>query len=312
MKKWELLSMVVVLLTFVVIPGCLDENGDKGGLKFIDPLGQEVVLEDMPERIATLSPAITETVFALGVGDKVVATDNVSNYPPEVAGLPKVFSFTGLFTEQLIIADPDLVIMDKTLDISEEAYDTIKGLGIPVYRIYPMDVDDVLEAIMGIGNITGTGQAARNIVDDMRSRMDVMNEYVEDIAPGDRPGVLLVTYYDGNSDPWVSTDSTMAGGIIDFTGGVNVIHDGAGIVVQVPVETVVGADPDIIICTQSTVWRTETKDKVLNDTRWKDISAVKEGRVYEVDGDLIDRTGPRLIEGMEAIHSMIVQFIEGQ
>jgi len=270
-----------------------------------------VVLERLPERIATLSPAITETVFALGVGEKVVATDNVSNYPSEVSDLPKVFSYTGLFTEKLIIADPDLVIMDKTLDISEEAYDTIKGLGIPVYRIYPMDVEDVLEAIIGIGNITGAKVAALDLVDDLETRMDSISEYVENENSADRPGVLLVTYYDGNSDPWVSTDSTMAGGIIDFTGGENVIHDGAGMVVQVPVETVVGADPDIIICTQSTVWRTETKDKILNDTRWKDISAVKEGRVYEVDGDLIDRTGPRLIEGMEAIHSHIVQFIEG-
>ena len=310
MVRWKWLLILVVLIPFGAIAGCIDDPAEEGSLRFTDPLGDEVVLDDHPERIVTLSPALTETVFALGIGSKVVATDNVSNYPAEAASLPKVFSYSCLASEQLVMADPDLVIMDKTLDISEKAYNTIKGLGIPVYRIYPRNVGDVLDAITGIGEVTNTEAEAKVMIDDFVDRMVDITLFTEDIPPDDRPGVLLVTYYDGDFDPWVSTDSTMSGGLIEAAGGRNMISDDTGIVVTVSVETAVGADPDIIICTQSNVWPTQTKSKILSDERWKDISAVKQNRVYEIDGDLVDRTGPRLILGLEGIHSHVREYLE--
>jgi len=140
--------------------------------------------------------------------------------------------------------------------------------------------------------------------------MGAVSSYMEGVSDDDRPGILLVTFYDGAYDPWVSTDSTMAGGLIEAAGGNNVISDDTGIVVTVSVERVIGADPDIIICTQSSVWPTESKDKIMSDDRWKDISAVRENRVFEVDGDIIDRTGPRLILGLEEMHEHIREYIE--
>ncbi|MGA1865925.1 MAG: ABC transporter substrate-binding protein [Thermoplasmatota archaeon] len=309
MKVRNFFIVIFILLPAVLASGCLDDEEEGKGVKFHDPLGNEVVLEGLPERIITLSPALTETVFALGIGGRIVATDNVSNYPDEAVHLPKVFSYMGLFTEELIVSEPDLVLLDKTLDINEDAYNTIKSLGIPVYRIYPRTLEDVLEAIIGIGNITGSSMKAAEIVEGFRSRMDDIEEALMDLPEESRPGVLLVTYYDEGSDPWVSTDSTMAGGLVKKAGGTNIISDGTGIVVQVPVEKVIGADPDIIICTQSTVWPTESRNTILADDRWKDISAVRENRVYDIDGDLVDRTGPRLIEGLEEIHERVLEFI---
>lgn len=310
MKEMKWVFALLLILPLGIIAGCIGDTVQEGDLKFTDPLGAEIVLKDYPERIVTLSPALTETVFALGIGDKVVATDNVSNFPAEVSALPKVFSYSFLSKEDLVIADPDLVIMDKTLDISENAYNSIKDLGIPVYRIYPRNMEEVLESMMGIGNITNTVDKAREIVEDFRDRMDVVSSSIDNVKAENRPEVLLVTYYDGDFDPWVSTDSTMAGGLIEAAGGINSISDNMGIVVQVSVETIIGADPDIIICTQSTVWKTPSREKILSDERWQDIEAVKEGRVFDVNGDIVDRTGPRLIQGMEAIHSHIQDYIE--
>jgi iron complex transport system substrate-binding protein len=257
-----------------------------------------------------LSPALTETVFALGLGSKVVATDDTSNHPAGAKDLPDVFSYLGLDMESLISVGPDLVIMDKTLDISEEAYTSIKGAGIPVYRIYPRTVEDVLEAISGIGNITGAEEEAGDLIDDFNSRYNTIENTISGWDRQDRPKVLLVSYYDGTSDPWVSTDSTMAGGLVEAAGGTNAVSDDTGIVVQISVETIVGADPDIIICTQSTVWPTPSRTTILSDDGWKDIQAVKEDRVFDVDGDLVDRTGPRLIDGLEAIHGHIIDHEE--
>ncbi|MBN1389056.1 MAG: ABC transporter substrate-binding protein [Candidatus Thermoplasmatota archaeon] len=310
MRGLKPVFIMVLMLTAVLSSGCLTEGPEEKGYTYYDPLGGKVILEGEPERIVTLSPALTETVFALGLGSRVVATDNVSNYPEEAIHLPKVFSYTGLSAEALIMTDPDLVLMDRTLDISEEAYNAIKDLGIPVYRIYPRSMDDVLEALTGIGNITGAETNAAHMVDDIRSRMDAITLSLQDVDMDDRPEVLLVTYYDGLSDPWVSTASTMAGGLIRSAGGINMISDDTGIVVQVPVETIIDGDPDMIICTQSTVWPTSTRSTIMSDDRWKDITAVKEERVFDVNGDLVDRTGPRLIDGMEEIHALVLDLIE--
>jgi iron complex transport system substrate-binding protein len=310
MKKWKLMVAVILIVPIALLAGCIEDPEQEGDLKFMDPLGAEVVLENYPERIVTLSPALTEIAFALGIGEKVIAIDNVSNFPPEVKGLPKVFGYAYLATEELVMLDPDLIIMDKTLDISENAYNAMKNLGLPVYRIYPRNVEEVLDAIIGIGNITDTTARASDIVEDFGDRMDNVSSYLDGVPAEDRPGVLLVTYYDGVNDPWVSTDSTMAGGLIEAAGGLNVISDDTGIVVTVSIETIIGADPDIIICTQSNVWPTQTKNEILSDDRWKDISAVKENRVFEIDGDIVDRTGPRLISGLEEIHSHIREYIE--
>jgi len=306
--KW--LAFTMLILPFAVLAGCIGDTTIEGDLKYMDPLGAEVILEDVPQRIVTLSPALTETVFALGSGDNVIATDDTSNYPPQAADLPNVFSYLGLDLESLISVEPDLVIMDKTLDISEDGYNSIKGAGIPVYRIYPRSVEDVLEAITGIGEITGTEDEAKDLVDDFNSRFDSIKDVVSGWGQQNRSKVLLVSFYDGTSDPWVSTDSTMAGGLIKAAGGVNAVSDDTGIVVQVPVETIVGANPDIIICTQSTVWPTPSRTTILSDEGWKDIQAVKDGQVHDVNGDLVDRTGPRLIEGLEALHGHIFDLAE--
>ncbi|MBN1539687.1 MAG: ABC transporter substrate-binding protein [Candidatus Thermoplasmatota archaeon] len=310
MKVRNLCIAVFILLPAVLASGCLyDEEGRS--IKYYDPLGGEVVLDEAPRRIVTLSPALTETVFALDAGDLLVATDEASNYPSEVEGLPDVFSYLGLNLEALISEDPDLVIMDKTLDISEEAYHSIKDVGIPVYRIYPTGIEDVLEALIGIGKIIDREDEADELVQDIEDRSAAVRTTVSGWNENERPKVLLVSYYDGTSDPWVSTDTTMAGGLIETAGGINAVSDDKGIVVQVPVETIVGADPDIIICTQSTSWPTPSREVILSDGGWEDIEAVLSGSVYDIDGDIVDRTGPRLIQGLEEVHSRIYGYIEG-
>jgi len=184
---WEWLSFALIISLLSLFPGCLDGPAPEGDLKFTDPLGHEVVLERVPERIVTLSPAITETVFALGAGNRVIATDNVSNYPPEASGLPKVFGYDYLGREELVMLDPDLIIMDKTLDISESAYNSVKSLGLPVYRIFPRDVQEVLDSIIGIGNITGTSVKANEVVEDFRNRVVTINSYLTGVPQVDRP-----------------------------------------------------------------------------------------------------------------------------
>jgi len=314
MKGSRYLPVISFVLVFASMAGCLGDDttgpghdvGDELAINVTDPLGGRVRLENEPERIVTMTPAITEIVFALGKGDQIVGVDSASNYPPEASDIDKVVSWQGLDLEKLIVLEPDLVIMDKTLDMSEDNYNSMKVAGFQVYRIYPTDVEEVLGSIIGIGDAIGAPVEAGSIVEDFRSRMDVVKQNVTSMDEENRPGVLHVTYYDGSSDPWVATDSTFSGSLIEMAGGRCALSDDTGFVVQVSLERIIASDPDLILCSQSSTWPTQTREIILSDGNWQDIGAVKEGAVHYVEGDWCDRTGPRLILGIEEFHARIV------
>ncbi len=313
MTKTGILSFVAMVLIGASIAGCLGEentsrdpgSGDELAINVTDPLGGRVMLEEEPVRIVTMTPAITETVFALGKGGLIVGIDSASNYPSEASGIEKVVSWQGLDLEKLIFLEPDLVIMDKTLDMSEENYNAMKGSGFQVYRIYPTTVEEVLDSIQGMGDAIGASEEADSLVEDFRIRMEAVKQNASLIDEEDRPRVLHVTFYDGKSDPWVATDSTFSGSLIEMGGGKCAFSDDTGFGVQVSLERIIASNPDLILCSQSSTWPTQTREIILSDGNWQDITAVKEGAVHYVEGDWCDRTGPRLILGLEEFHTRI-------
>jgi ABC-type Fe3+-hydroxamate transport system substrate-binding protein len=96
-----------------------------------------------------------------------------------------------------------------------------------------------------------------------------------------------------------------AGNLIELAGGRNTIDNSEGVVIQVSLETIIEEDPEVIITSQSSSWPTPSKDTILSDERWEDITAVKEGKVMDIEGNWIDRTGPDLIKGLEAINEAL-------
>ncbi|MFO8051763.1 MAG: ABC transporter substrate-binding protein [Thermoplasmatota archaeon] len=317
----DLLLMITVLLTVgaSMISGCIDtESGTDNELEeerkkswnFTDPLGKEVVLDGEPERIVTMTPALTEMVYVVGAFQKIVGCDSSSDMPPEAQRLEHVVSWQGLDAEKLIALEPDLVIMDKTLDRTDTIYTEVKGLDIPVYRIYPTNLSDVLDAITAVGELTDETDNATAVVEDFRDRMDVVKVAADTILEDSAPKVLHVTYYDGTGDPWVATDSTFSGSLISMAGGECAVSDDRGFVVQISLETIIESSPDLILCSQSSSWPTQTRETIINDDRWTDIPAVENGNVVDVEGDWCDRTGPRLIMGLEEFHGHIMNTAE--
>jgi iron complex transport system substrate-binding protein len=304
-----MIALASIALMACTIPGCLqdDSSGDR---IFIDDLGGTLRMNAAPMRIVSLTPALTEIVFLLGCGDRLVGIDSDSNYPPEASGIEKVSDWQDIFKEKIVSIDPDLILMDKTLDNSNKRYDQLIDLGFPVYRIYPKNTDTLLRDIGEIGKILDVEAMGEDVVASLGGRIDsVSAQALSDT--GSEPSILHIVYYDGTSDPWVMTSSTFSGDLVEIAGGKNAIDDTAGISVQVSVEMMISADPDIILCSQSAIWPTPSKDKISSDPSLKDVSAVKMGFVREVDGDLIERTGPRLVDGLEAIRAIVAEYHAG-
>jgi iron complex transport system substrate-binding protein len=308
MEKWIFASFLLILvLAGVPLSGCLDETTAEGGLSLEDQTGNFLELNGIPGRIVTLTPALTEIVLELECGEKLVGGDSVSVSENPDMEMTAVSTWEGLDTEKLVSLSPDLVIMDRTLDITDSNYDAISDLSIPVYRAFPEGFLDVIDLISDIGAILERTEKADDITEDMMERYLEITNVTSEINSEDRPVVIYVTYYDGESDPWVGTSSAFSADLIDKAGGRIPIEDDSGVVVQVSVETLIGADPDVIITSQSGSWPTPSRDTIISDDTWSDISAVKKEKVIDIDGDLIDRTGPFLIDGLEAIYEVLQQ-----
>ncbi len=320
MKKPLLLLMAMAsILAISVLSGCIetesetvveDEKIESMIWNFTDPLGGKVVLGSEPERIVTMTPALTEIMNAVGAWEKVVGCDSSSDLPPEAKELEHVVSWQGLDAEKLVLLKPDLVIMDRTLDITDMIYTEIKELDIPVYRIYPKNISDVLNAIRAVGELTNETVNATAVIDDFVERMNAVSQAANEIAEEDIPSVLHVTYYDGTADPWIATDSTFSGSLIIIAGGECAISDSSGYGVQMSLESIIESNPDIIFCSQSSSWPTLTRETILGDARWSDINAISSDSVFDVAGDWCDRTGPRMILGLEEFHGHIMDHVE--
>ncbi|MCU0798717.1 MAG: helical backbone metal receptor [Candidatus Thermoplasmatota archaeon] len=312
-QGWMKVGVISLLLSTMVLSvltaGCLKEGGE--GVRYKDDMGDTITLHYEPMRIVTLSPALAEIVFLLGRGDRICGRDSACNYPAEVEDILIVSTWQGPDLERLSFLEPDLVLMDRTLDLSGETYNGIKGLGIPVYRVYPRSVNDVFENIEDVGRLLGASSEANEVVGELKARADVVISAAAAIDASGRPVVLHVVYYDGTSDPWTATGSTFSGDMVVMAGGMNAVSDTGGMYVQVPVERLIASDPDIIVTSQSVTWPTSSRSTILNDASWRDITAVKNGRAYDVEGDWLDRPGPRCIDGLELVNELVMNVTGG-
>jgi len=310
MKRDTLHALLVLsIMATSLTLGCLmDDEKAEGDLEFTDGMGESIVLDGVPERIITLTPALTEIIFLLECQDRLVGCDSDSDFPQDASSVEKVSSWQGMNTERILELEPDIVFMDRTLDASGDRYDALKNIGLTVYRIYPLDLDEVIGSMVSIGDVLGVKEDAQRVAGHLRERMDAVRGRAILDPQAERPEVLHVIYYDGSSDPWVMTNSTFSGDMISIAGGACAISDGSGLSIQVSLESIIDADPDIIICSQSSTWPTASRELLMEDDALLTVSAVRDDRVYDIDGAIIDRTGPRLVNGIEEIRLLIEDY----
>jgi iron complex transport system substrate-binding protein len=301
----SLLTVLVLLSLF--LGGCIDGPEKEGEVRtFIDEAGNSVDIAGTPVRLVSLAPSVTEILYFLGLGDRIVGVDSASDHPTE-AGKKQVVSSLGILNaETLLMVEPDLVVMDKTLDMSGSFYRRLKDAGMTVYQLFPHDIYDVTTQLKVLANITGVYSAVAERINALEERIRVVEDSSGGIA--DPPKVLYINYYDGTDDPWVGSRNTVSGDLIHKSGGEALIDDSTGIYLQVSMETVIIGDPDIIITSSSDKWWNGSKEAILKDERLGSIKAVRNENVYDVNADLVERPGPRLVDGLEAISEIILRY----
>ncbi len=265
---------------------------------FHDSLGRDVMLRSVPMRIISLAPSITEMIYFLGLGDRLVGVTRFSYFPEEARRKPRVGAYTDINVEKVITLNPDLVI--ATADGNKRGdVEMLEEVGIPVYVVNPRRVNQALDTIEKLGEICGVPDRAKRLVSYLRERVVRVVKAVEKKA---RPRVLLVIHV----KPLMSVNrNTIHHDIIRLAGGMNMTEGQPITYPKLSMEEVIRKRPDVIII--SSMKRGERFEKARKQwfLRWPALPAVRKGNVYLIDSDLIDRPAPRIVRGLEEMARLI-------
>jgi len=263
-----------------------------------DGLGHTITLAKPAQRIVSLAPSITESLFAIGAGKQVVARDDNSKYPPEAAKLPSIGTlWNGLPLEAILAQKPDLVIAAEI--ISPDQVKQMQDAGLTVFwQANPKDFDGLYKNLQDLAVLTGHEKEASVLITDLKQRVNT----IEDILGEAKDEPLVFYELDASTDPsnpWTSGPNTFISYTIKMAKGRN-----AGDVLdkpwaQISVEKLVELNPDIILLADAPYG--VTPEKVAQRAGWDAIKAVKDGKVYPFDPNLLSVPGPRLVDGLETL-----------
>jgi iron complex transport system substrate-binding protein len=297
--NWFLVALLSITLT---LTAC-SPTEQTPAQYFFDDLGRLVAINGTPQRIVSLSPSNTEILFALGLGDKVVGVTDYCDYPPEALEKEKVGGYADPDIEKIVALNPDLILVAYGTPM--DVINSMVELGLTVFGIKTTDLDDLLNDIKRIGEITDKELKAQALTSEMAVRIQVVTNQTEELEQ--RPRVFYIVWHD---PLWTAGSETFINELIEKGGGVNICGNITGYP-TISIEEVVARNPEVIITSS---WP-GVYEWAMNETALNTTDARQYNRVFVCDDNLVQRPGPRLVEGLEwfayFIHPEIFEEPEG-
>jgi iron complex transport system substrate-binding protein len=268
-------------------------------LTFTDDAGRTITLESVPQRIVSLAPSNTEILFAVGAGSQVVGRDEFSDYPEEAKSLPSIGGSFGEYNLEAIVAlEPDLVLAAEIN--TPELIKQLEDLGLTVYFLKnPTTLEEMYTNLETVARLTG--QDATELVDSLKSRVAAVDEKIASLDS--RVSVFYEIDASDPAKPWTYGPGTFGSLLISRAGGQNVGDIASDPYPQLSLEQIVSANPAVIILGDA-MWGV-TPEAVSTRAGWETIEAVKSGKVFPIDDNLISRPGPRLVDGLEQLAKLL-------
>lgn len=312
-RKYIIIATVVAIVLIVsTVFGYVYYQGQAANTaiealhNLVDDQGYVTSLAAFPNRIVSLAPSNTEILFALGLGDKVVAVTDYDNYPYNftawiaAGNMTSVGSFTTPNMEVIASLAPDLIL--ATSGVQKSTVDTLRNLGYKVLVFDPTNIAGVFKNIEVVGNATGKSAEATSLVNNLNSRIEaIMNKVATATS---KPKVYYEVYYDPTS-LWSAGSKAWQNELIEKAGGINIFADQPLDYFQSSAEAVVSRNPDVIVLPasgmgeQTPFWGSIAEVKARPG--WNTISAIQNDRIYQIDSDVIQRAGPRVADAVEAL-----------
>jgi iron complex transport system substrate-binding protein len=266
-------------------------------LTVVDQTGHPVTLPAAPRRIVSLVPGVTEILFAIGAQDSLVGVTDFCDYPPEARRKTHVGDMLAPNLETLVNLKSDLVVATRSGN-REETFDQLKRLGLPVYLVdEPPSLTEVLRLVGGLGELTGRRAAAATVTAGLERRVAAVRERV---AGRPRPRVLYVLW----PEPLIVPGrGSLVSELIASAGGESVTADQGLGYPRMSLEAAVGRSPEVIILARHGAGTGPAAREQWQ--RLESLPAIRSGRLYAADGDLLHRYGPRVVDGLELLARLI-------
>ncbi|MCB2353408.1 helical backbone metal receptor [Clostridium estertheticum] len=263
-------------------------------LKVVDSYNRTITIEKEPKRIIAIAPNITEGIYALGKGTSLVGRSDYDNYPVKANKVTSVGDLLKPNIEKIVELKPDVVIASTHFD--KDVIKKLEDLNIKVVVIYGEEnFTGVYNTMSELGQIVNASDKAVTIISAMQKKVADVTKKVKGAK---KPTVYYVAGF-GKSGDFTAGKDTFIGNMIDMAGGENAAKDVVGW--KYSVEKLVEKNPDVLIC--SKLYGSKKGIEATNG--YKDLKAVKSGKLLEVDENIITRQGPRLADGLEAIAKLI-------
>jgi iron complex transport system substrate-binding protein len=242
------------------------------------------------QRIVSLAPHITELVFAAGAGDKLVGVADYSDFPLEAQQIPKIGDAFRVDYETIALLNPDLILSWQS-GTPREIVERLQALGYSVVELEPDSIEDIVAELERLGELAGTVDVANLRAATMRSEIDALRAKYAGTKP-------LSVFFQISAEPlFTVAGAHVISDILELCGGRNIFAGLPGIAPPVSTESVLAAAPDVILATL----QGDEHGWMQRWLVWKQIPAVAAGNLYEIDRDLISRSGPRIVQGMRQV-----------
>ena len=303
-------AVAIAVVLIIVVAGAaafflLSPGGPCGPLSYSvkDDRGKEVCLERTPSRIASIAPSTTEIVCVVGLCSKLVALDNLSDFPQEVkdSKAPRVYGFGWFDKEALKASRPDVVFASG---VNAKDYSTIEDdLKMKLIVLDPQSLPTMMESVRIAGRAGKMEAKADEVVKGLQQRIDAVKAKLDAATNLSEPRVYHEL--DGSTGVFYSIGPGSFGdSLITLAGGKNIATGPGNPYPALKSEDVVAGDPEMITCSANQWYKCDPAE-IGARPGWGNLSAVRSGKIINLDSDLIDRPGPRLVNGLEAMAKAI-------
>jgi len=290
------ISLIKICLSSLLVVFSTTANITYAEISVVDDIGETITLKSPATKIISLSPGLTELVFASGGGEYIKGAVSYSNFPPAAKKIPQIGSYNALDIEKIVALSPDLVVAwesgNPPLQISK-----LKNLGLNVYTSKSRNFADIPSTILRLGALTNTQSIADKSASQFKQRLETLQiKYPQTnlkksvfIQIWNRPLMSI------NGDHLISK-------IIAQCNGVNIFHDAKQLTLTLDIETIIQKNPDVIIATRENdlgnSWLEPWK-------QWRFMSAVNNNQLFTVNPDYVVRHTPRILDGIEQVCKFI-------
>lgn len=262
-------------------------------IRVVDDSGTAVVLAEPAGKIVSLSPHLTELLFSLGVGDRIEATVDFSDYPEAALKIPRLGNAFSVSVEAVIEQSPDLIVAWMTGG-NHRTFEQLRALGYPVFVNEASSLVDIAAAVQQLGVLVGKPRRGRELAEDFKVGLERLKQSNRD---ADSPKVFFQI---SDAQLYTVNSQHLIGQAIEICGAENIFSDVEFFVPMVSYESVVERNPDFLVVSSpypeyKSVW----------NERWENLGW--SGRVRTIDASLITRPSLRMLEGIKVLCETIGQ-----